>query len=324
VKAFSPDLIHVFKPKGFSGTYGLLRLYFDGGDGQPMVLDCDDWEGWGGWNDVLDHHWIVKEFIDLEEKVLLRKMPVMTVASRALLNRAESVGRAGSQVFYVPNCISAERASRDDAVALQGADRKLRLGVPDVPLVFYAGHFEPAEDIMFFCRAVKQAADTHSLAVALLGDGPELPLVREFFVGTRIHVSYFGRVPFDTYADVLAASDLAVFPYFDNPVYRSKCSARILDYMSFGKAILTMAVGQNLEYLVHGHSAHMVPPGDEGAFRIGFEMLLHNPALRLRLGQNARDSLRKNFLWQGAAIQNCLKAYARVHPVQAEHRDRHA
>src|SRR5262249_27868523 len=47
VDAYQPDVIHVFKPKGFAGaagSYFMLR-------GHSVVLDCDDWEGWGGWNE---------------------------------------------------------------------------------------------------------------------------------------------------------------------------------------------------------------------------------------------------------------------------------
>lgn len=59
-ESVAPDLIHVFKPKGFAGMAAtLLRL----GRGRPWLLDCDDWEGWGGWNEVKDYPWLVKEFI---------------------------------------------------------------------------------------------------------------------------------------------------------------------------------------------------------------------------------------------------------------------
>ena len=48
VDDYHPDLVHIFKPKGFAGaagTYLLLKNKY------PIALDCDDWEGWGGWNE---------------------------------------------------------------------------------------------------------------------------------------------------------------------------------------------------------------------------------------------------------------------------------
>src|ERR1700747_1309485 len=62
VDQYHPDLVHIFKPKGFAGatgTYMLLRGKY------PVVVDCDDWEGWGGWNEGKSYPWIVKEYIDL-------------------------------------------------------------------------------------------------------------------------------------------------------------------------------------------------------------------------------------------------------------------
>src|SRR5689334_17322738 len=44
---FEADIVHVFKPKAYSGLAGLLLAL----RGRPFVLDTDDWEGPGGWND---------------------------------------------------------------------------------------------------------------------------------------------------------------------------------------------------------------------------------------------------------------------------------
>ena len=50
VREASPDLLHVFKPKGYGAlaALGLERRY-------PLVVDTDDWEGRGGWNEVGDY-----------------------------------------------------------------------------------------------------------------------------------------------------------------------------------------------------------------------------------------------------------------------------
>jgi hypothetical protein len=51
ILASDPDIIHLFKPKGYSGLAALqLRLLRPD---TPLVVDTDDWEGWGGWNDLL-------------------------------------------------------------------------------------------------------------------------------------------------------------------------------------------------------------------------------------------------------------------------------
>jgi glycosyltransferase involved in cell wall biosynthesis len=116
-------------------------------------------------------------------------------------------------------------------------------------------------------------------------------------------------LPYPQYAEVVSCCDIATFPYPDNPVYRSKCSARIIDYMAFRKAILTTAIGQNAEYIVDEESGLLAAPGDKFGYQAGLERLLQDPNLRTRLGNNARQRLLKNFRWREMAGDNCERAY---------------
>ncbi len=306
IDRIDPDLVHVFKPKGIAGITALALL---GRGYRALVLDCDDWEGWGGWNEVKNYSWMLKEFIDIEERWLVRHMPVLTAASRVLAQRAVDLGNPRQSNFYIPNGISREHA--DSALSLGNAcERKRALGFSEGPLILYAGHFDPVDDVPFFCRAVVPAAIRHEATIALVGDGPELDTARQFFSAQQgLQVRYLGQLPYEQYAQFVAACDVATFPYPDNPVYRAKCSARIIDYMAFGKPVLTTAVGQNAEYLIDGESGILTPSEDEEAYGKGLDRLLQDGDLRSRLGENARRRLVDNFLWSGRIGDDCEKAY---------------
>jgi glycosyltransferase involved in cell wall biosynthesis len=304
IDQIDPELVHVFKPKGLAGMAAMALL--DRGY-RALVLDCDDWEGWGGWNEVKNYPWILKEFIDLEERWLVHHAPVVTAASRVLADRALDLGKRPERVFYVPNGISTEHA----AWILSLTTSKQALGFSEGPLVLYAGHFDPVDDVPFFSRAAVPAALRHGATIALIGDGPELGAARKFFSAVPdLQVRYLGQLPYAEYARLVAGCDVATFPYPDNPVYRAKCSARIIDYMAFGKPILTTAVGQNTEYLVDGESGIITACGDEKAYEKGLDRLLEDADLRTRLGENARRRLVDNFLWSGRAADGCEMAYA--------------
>jgi glycosyltransferase involved in cell wall biosynthesis len=305
-----PELVHVFKPKGLAG-FAAMALLARGY--RALVLDCDDWEGWGGWNEVKNYPWILKEFIDLEERWLVHHVPVVTAASRVLADRALDLGKTPERVFYVPNGISTEHA--DWILSLtttsMAGDRKRALGFSEGPLVLYAGHFDPVDDVPFFSRAAVPAALRHGATIALIGDGPELAAAKQVFAAVpELQVRYLGHLPYEKYAQLVAGCDVATFPYPDNPVYRAKCSARIIDYMAFGKPILTTAVGENTEYLVDGESAILTASGDERAYEEGLDRLLEDTDLRARLGENARHRLVDNFLWSGRTADACERAYA--------------
>jgi glycosyltransferase involved in cell wall biosynthesis len=310
VNQYRPDIIHVFKPKGFAGAAG---TYFLLKSKHKVVVDCDDWEGWGGWNDVKPYPWIVKEYIDWQECWLVRSAPALTVASRTLQQRASGARREQSGIFYVPNCAAfgGPRAkAREEAQSLSPLETRKALNLPDGPIILYSGHFEAGEDLGFFCRAAGPVAERNQASIVFVGEGPDLPKVREFFSNySGLKVQFFPRLTYQDFVRVVWAAEVTAFPYPDNPVHRAKCSARIIDYMAMGKPVITSAVGQNHEYIVSGESGLLVTPSDESAFADDLELLLRDPNLRARLGSNARRRIREKFSWSGEPLQQCLAAY---------------
>jgi hypothetical protein len=49
--AWQPDVVHTFKPKAYSGLAAWWLWHFRRRQIR-LVTDSDDWEGWGGWNDL--------------------------------------------------------------------------------------------------------------------------------------------------------------------------------------------------------------------------------------------------------------------------------
>jgi glycosyltransferase involved in cell wall biosynthesis len=312
VKRFRGDVIHVFKPKGFAGAAG---SYFLLSGARNVVLDCDDWEGWGGWNDVKEYPWAVKEYIDRQERWMMRHAPAVTVASRVLEQRAAGLRGGKNHTYYVPNCGPSTGNQKFMAAVRSRSQRETRgdLGLPDAVTILYSGHFEPGEDASFFCRSVAPIANRHNANVVFVGGGPHVQDVRHFFAECpHAKLFFFPQVPYEQFLRVIWAADVAAFPYPDDAVHRAKCSARIVDYMAMSSTVLTSAVGQNLEYIVNGESGILSPPGDEKQFAENLDMLLRHPELRERLGENAHNRIRSKFRWDGDPLQQCLSAYESV------------
>jgi glycosyltransferase involved in cell wall biosynthesis len=312
IKNYSPDITHVFKPKGYAGaacTWLLLKGC------HSVVLDSDDWEGWGGFNDLKKYPWLVKEYIDRQEKWLLRKTPVVTVASRALEEKAVKLRGSADGVVYLPNggVSRNEALIRERVLASSCSENKRSFGLPEGPVIFYNGHFNLEEDGMFFCRAAGPVARKTGAMLVLVGEGPEIPKLKDFLVRQDgVAVRFFPRLPYEEFVRLIAVSDVTAFPYPDNPIHRSKCSTRIIDYMCAGKPVLTSAVGQNTDYITNGETGILVPPGDESRFAVELERLVCDKDLRTRLGQNARRRISDRFSWSGALVEQCLTAYEQL------------
>lgn len=307
VENYRPDVVHIFKPKGFAGAAGIyLRL-----KGMRIALDCDDWEGRGGFNDTNTYPWMLKEYIDRQERWMMRTTRVVTVASRWLEERVCKVRGNSAGVFYLPNCgVSAANAQIQDDVRRQSqVEIKKELGLPPGPIIFYSGHFDSAEDPMFFCRCAAAVAERHHATIVFVGDGPELGSVKQFFAERQKSASFFPRLPYDQFIRVVWASDVTAFPFPDDSVHRAKCSARIIDYMAMGKPVITTAIGQNTEYIVDQESGILAPPGDEKVFAAKLEELVRNREIRVRLGEAARNRIREKFRWGGKPSHVCLSAY---------------
>lgn len=103
-RAIQPDLVHLFKPKGFgdfSARWLRGRL--------PVVVDMDDWEGDGGWNEIGGYSRLQRRLFDWQERTWPRRAAALTVASHELERRAFDLGASRDRVHYVPNGLTSER-----------------------------------------------------------------------------------------------------------------------------------------------------------------------------------------------------------------------
>lgn len=301
---FEPDVIHCFKPKSFAGltAWALWHLRQAGRHRARLVVDSDDWEGPGGWNELGRYSWLQKRVFAWQEKWGMTHCDSLTVASRALETIAWSLGVPRERVCYLPNGGSTD-SLRPSTFETDGLREAYQLDRDPVVLL-YTRFFEySTERVVAIMRGVLAEEPRARWLVAGKGFFGEeqqlLGLVSQLGIASR--VTYAGWVPPEQLPAHFALAQVAIYPFDDTLVNRCKCAVKLIDLMVAGVPVVADAVGQNREYIEHGVSGLLVGPGDTKAFVREVVRLLRQPVVAKRLGDAAQERILGQFGWQELA-----------------------
>jgi glycosyltransferase involved in cell wall biosynthesis len=307
-----PHVVHCFKPKAYSGLnaaalWGLAKSRLSK---VRVVLDTDDWEGWGGWNDLAAYSAVQKRFFAWQESWGMTHCHALTVASRSLQALAREMGIDDQIIHYLPNGVEPESDAPDGALG-DRVRREWQLGDNPVILLFTRFfEFESRRLVEILDQVWAEVPSAHLLVVGrgLFGEEDQfLTLIQE--AGLASHVTYVGWRRQQELSGYFAASDLAICPFEDTLLNRARCPAKVADLMAAGLPIVADDVGQVGEYIEHLVSGYLVPPGEVRTFAAGVVRSLHDELLREELGRQARESVMRHFGWPRLAA-TVERAYA--------------
>jgi len=308
VKIFTwkPQIIHVFKPKGYSGLVAMFiamakRLGFF--KETKLVLDMDDWEGYGGFCDLhlkySVHTKPMLDFIDYQEKWIPKRVDTITVASKTLKKRALELGIPSNKIFYVPNAPSVPLCAVDSEDVKK---LKKKLGLKNEPLVLlYTRFFEyRIEKIIDVLKHVKKELSDVKLLVVGKGNFREEEELKELALreGLGDSILFAGWIQPNEIPIYLAVGDVAIYPFDDTLLNRAKCPGKLIELMSAGKAIVADKVGQICEYVQDGKSGLLADPTNYTDFAKKVVKVIKDRDLREKLGKNARKRIWDVFDWR--------------------------
>ena len=296
-----PDVLYAFKPKAYAGAVLMLflaarRLGLYAG---RVVLDTDDWEGDGGWNDRERDRfgWLARRFIAWHERWCLRHADAVTYASRALEPLARRAG--ATRLHYVPICV--DGSSRVGFSADEIAGLRSTLGLGDGPVVLAytrLAEFDPARLAATFARVSAARSDARLLVVGRGLHGEEAAFataVDELGIADR--VVCVGWIAADEVPRYLGLADVALQMLDDNLLTRTKGQAKLLELLAAGVPVVADAVGQANDYIADGRTGILVAPGDERAMADAALALLADPDRRREIGGAAASDVRVRWSW---------------------------
>lgn len=306
-----PDVIHLFKPKAYSGLAHRLLALRPRALRPRLVVDSDDWEGPGGWNDVIDpvsgraiYSPFQRWFFAHQERWGLTHADAVTVASRTLQSLVWALGVPPDRVIYVPN----GWPSSDDIPPSVLTDSGNSSGLD---ILLYTRFFEFSLcRVIRLLRRVRELVPHARLLVVGKGLFGEEDRLRALAREARLEdgVEYAGWVEPHRLGEVFARSALAIYPFDDTLINRTKCPVKLLDLLGAGVPVVAEAVGEIGEMIRPGETGWLVPPGDEDAFVGAVVHLLEDPDLRRRMERQAAQDVRSRYNW-GRLVVGVERAY---------------
>ncbi len=288
-----PDVVHVFKPKAYAGLVAQALWYARraGLWRGHLIIDADDWEGAGGWNERAGYPRPARWLFAWQETWGFRHADALTVASRWLAMQAQALG--ARHVAYVPN--GADLAAWPVRPARSP-------GPPTALLLTRFVEFAPARLVDIWTDVHARLPNAHLIvAGGALRDGARI--ARRLIMATLpgAHVRWLDAVPPDQLSCLCAEADLALFPADPNRLNRAKCPARLVDTMAAGLPIVASRVGEHETYVIHQETGLLAPPGDDETLAAATTTLLKDRARAQQMGWAGRQRIASHFTWDRLA-----------------------
>jgi len=151
------------------------------------------------------------------------------------------------------------------------------------PVVGWTGSGTTAAYLAPLGPALVRIRQSIDFELRVIGASVDLPGVEATFVPWKA----------ESEAEDLRAVDVGLMPLPDDEWSRGKCGMKALQYMALGIPPVVSPVGVNAQIVEHGRNGLHARTEEEWVERIS--LLLRDPALRLRLGKEARRTVEERF-----------------------------
>lgn len=301
VLCWRPDVVHVFKPVGYSGMAAMILALMH--PALPWVIDLDDWER--GWHARQGHARTLQRVLRWQEDWLLHRAGAVTAASQWLVAWASAARRGRDGVFYLPNGVELPEIGRGKVPAR---------ATPRVLLYTRFVEHTPLTVATVWCLVLAQVPHAELVVAGqgLAGQERELMTLATAW-GIADGVQLLGWVPELSRAGLFAAVDAAVLPVADTVLNRAKCPMRLADLLAHGVPVAAHAVGEYAVYIRQQETGLLALAGDDVALANAIVQLLREPELGANLGRAAASFMKSDYNWTklaGVALAACDRAIA--------------
>lgn len=255
--------------------------------GRPVVLEVNELAGFKRARGLIMERLARR----IDASVFSRADHILCV-SRILADEARQRGAKSERVHVLPNAIDPNRFR----TLMPTHSLRARLGLEDALVIGHVGLFYRWDRLDVLIKAVKSIRDRHlEVKILLVGDGPELESLKETAcrLGMESAVVFSGPVSRDEVPAYINAVDICVLP--DSNAFGSPIA--LFEFMAMGKPCVVPDIGPMRDVLEENVTGIMFPHADYGALEIALLRLIEDPALRIRIGARAKQTVFERHTW---------------------------
>ncbi len=226
------------------------------------------------------------------ERRICNMASIVIVVSGPLRRILIANGINAEKIVLMPNGVNIGHL--ESATVRSG---RANLGLSGKVVIGFVGWFRPWHGLEMLIDAFHNAGLAgKGAALVLVGDGPAMAALKERARAHRLEnaIVFTGPISHEDIAPYLSAIDIAVQPAANAYC----CPMKIVEYMGTGKAIIAPRQENIQELLEDGVQALLFEPGNAEDLGAALDKVVLNPALALRLGKSAKNTVdARGLLW---------------------------
>ncbi|HEV2390630.1 MAG TPA: glycosyltransferase, partial [Nitrososphaerales archaeon] len=290
-------ILHVNRANPYSATIAALGR----GPSNKLVVDMEDWDGFGGYASYTHLYGAKGGTLTLYENVFPRLGDLVLTVSHLLTKVMVHLGVPPEKLLLVPNGYDEELFMPSTS----GAGMREKYGLKDSPVVIYMSTFWRFERGLheIALNAFKDVSAEMPEAKMLLVGGGDLEvslLVNQLGLqGKAIPTGFVDRSQIPS---VIAAADVAMHVISDHPFHAASSPMVMPEYMAMGKPIVAPRIGE-LAYALDGGAGWLVGSADPNLLAQGVKALLNDEDERREMGQRALKKVKEEYSYARLAAK---------------------
>lgn len=283
------DILYCFKPQPINGFAALVAKFIQG---EPLLLDCDDYEA------ALNRlNSLQKMAFVLFEDNLPRFAHKVTFHTMFLKERYVRLGFPPERFVLLPNGVDAQRFANIAAEKVEDLRRRLHLEGKKV--ILYCGSMSlksgHAIDLLLKAFAIVHK-EIPGAVLLLVGGGEDIDFLKSQVDAQWRHAVIFagkvdpGQIPF-----YVKLAHLSVDPVKDELTNKGRSPLKVFESMALGVPVVTSDIGDRKLIIETDKAGLLVPLGDDGALAQGCIRILTDDTLAARMSQECLRIIRKYY-----------------------------